>query len=162
MDVIRSLEDAEKVIQADSALRKSLQDCAVPINLLDLLDHGNGLNPGKFLYFLFVCCAVKILGSVSHLKLYNEDCFSRGLLRDALEQLAGLKRRKSALEMLGSAVQKGLNERLLGADNSTTGQKDDNMIVSKKRSRDNDRTTAEETKNVDGEPESKKIRSSEN
>ena len=30
----------------------------------------------------------------------NLDCFSRGLLRDALEQLAGLKRRKLALEML--------------------------------------------------------------
>jgi hypothetical protein len=47
MDVIVSLESVEGVVKADNTLRKSLQDCAVPINLLDLLDHGNGLNPGK-------------------------------------------------------------------------------------------------------------------
>ena len=39
------------------------------------------------------------------------DCFSRGLLREALGQLAGLKRRKLALEMLGAAVQAGLSTR---------------------------------------------------
>lgn len=39
------------------------------------------------------------------------DCFSRGLLREALGQLAGLKRRKLALEMLGAAIQNGLNQR---------------------------------------------------
>jgi hypothetical protein len=37
------------------------------------------------------------------------DCFSRGLLREALGQLAGLRRRKKALEMLGAAIQKGLD-----------------------------------------------------
>lgn len=34
------------------------------------------------------------------------------MLREALGQLAGLKRRKLALEMLGAAVQAGLNQRL--------------------------------------------------
>jgi len=38
------------------------------------------------------------------------DCFSRGLLREALGQLAGLKRRKLALEMLGAAIQTGLDQ----------------------------------------------------
>lgn len=38
------------------------------------------------------------------------DCFSRGLLREALGQLAGLKRRKLALEMLGKAIQTGLDQ----------------------------------------------------
>ena len=40
-----------------------------------------------------------------------KDCFSRGLLKEALGQLAGLKRRKLALEMLGAAVQTGLNHK---------------------------------------------------
>lgn len=39
------------------------------------------------------------------------DCFSRGLLREALGQLAGLKRRKLALEMLGAAIKNGLDQR---------------------------------------------------
>jgi hypothetical protein len=48
LEVIVALQRAEGVVKADNDLRKSLQDCPVPINLLDLLDHGNGLNPGKF------------------------------------------------------------------------------------------------------------------
>jgi hypothetical protein len=52
--------------------------------LLDLLDHGGGLNP---------------------------ECFSRGVLQEAMGQLAGLKRRKRALEMLGFAVQRGIDQR---------------------------------------------------
>ena len=40
----------------------------------------------------------------------RSDCFSRGLLREALGQLAGLKRRKLALEMLGAAIQNGLDQ----------------------------------------------------
>lgn len=47
VDVVSALEKVEGVIKADAALKKSLHECKVPINLLDLLDHGNGLNPGK-------------------------------------------------------------------------------------------------------------------
>jgi hypothetical protein len=47
-EVIVALQRVEGVVKADAALRKSLQDCPVPINLLDLLDHGNGLNPGAY------------------------------------------------------------------------------------------------------------------
>lgn len=82
--LLKDLQQVEGVIQANATLRKELQECPVPINLLDLLDHGDGLNP---------------------------DCFSRGLLKEALGQLGGLKRRKLALEMLGAAVQEGLDQR---------------------------------------------------
>jgi hypothetical protein len=80
--LVKDLQDVEGVIKTKADLRKFLAQCQVPINLLDLLDHGDGLNP---------------------------DCFSRGLLREALGQLGGLKRRKLALEMLGAAVQSGLD-----------------------------------------------------
>lgn len=84
MEVTSALQRAEGVVKNDAALRKALKGCPIPMDLLDLLDHGNGLNP---------------------------DCFSRGLLREALGQLAGLRRRKLALEMLGSAVERGLRQR---------------------------------------------------
>lgn len=80
-EVISGLKNVEGVVKADSDLRKALQACPVSINLLDLLDHGGGLNP---------------------------DCFSRGLLRESLGQLKGLRRRKLAVKMLGEAVNSGL------------------------------------------------------
>lgn len=80
--VIASLQKVEEVIKTDKELKTNLDQCLIPLDLLDLLDQN--LNP---------------------------DCFSRGLLREALGQLAGLKRRKLALEMLGTAVQIGLNKR---------------------------------------------------
>jgi hypothetical protein len=83
-ETITSIQKVEGVVQADAALKQSLQDCLIPLDLLDLLDHGGGLNP---------------------------ECFSRGLLEEAMGQLAGLKRRKRALEMLGFAVQKGIEQR---------------------------------------------------
>lgn len=57
LDVISALQKVEGVIKADADLRKALQDCQVPINLLDLLDHGNGLNPGVYTFSLqiFAC-----------------------------------------------------------------------------------------------------------
>ena len=54
------------------------------------------------------------------------DCFSRGLLKEALGQLAGLRRRKLALEMLGAAIQTGLNQR--DADNNNNN-KEENVNV---------------------------------
>lgn len=82
-EIITLLQSVESTVQNDHELRQSLQTILIPMDLLELLDHG--LNP---------------------------DCFSRGLLREAMGQLAGLKRRKLALEMLGAAVQKGLDKRL--------------------------------------------------
>ena len=55
------------------------------------------------------------------------DCFSRGLLKEALGQLAGLRRRKLALEMLGAAIQTGLNQR--DADNNNKNNKEENANV---------------------------------
>jgi hypothetical protein len=51
------------------------------------------------------------------------DCFSRGLLREALGQLAGLKRRKLALEMLGAAVQAGLDRRYATTTNDISNKR---------------------------------------
>jgi hypothetical protein len=96
-DVISQLQQVEGIVQADATVRKSLNECLIPLDLLDLLD--TSLNP---------------------------ECFSRGLLREALGQLAGLKRRKLALALLGAAVQSGLNKRLLETSSSDF----------KKRSRD--------------------------
>jgi len=96
--VVTSLREVEGVIKADAALKKSLQECKIPINLLDLLDHGNGLNP---------------------------DCFSRGLLREALGQLDGLRRRKLALEKLGAVIQTGLNQRDIDAGNKNENSRCD-------------------------------------
>ena len=83
-NVIASVQKVDGTIKSDAALRQNLQECLIPLDLLDLLDHGGGLNP---------------------------DCFSRALLKEALGQLAGLKRRKLALEMLGAAVESGLKKR---------------------------------------------------
>jgi hypothetical protein len=47
LELIVALQRVEGVVKADGDLRKALQDCPIPIDLLDLLDHGNGLNPGK-------------------------------------------------------------------------------------------------------------------
>ena len=47
LDVITAIQKVEGVLKVDAVLKKSLQECKVPINLLDLLDHGGGLNPGK-------------------------------------------------------------------------------------------------------------------
>jgi hypothetical protein len=46
LEVVSALQRVEGTIKADGDLKKALQECQVPINLLDLLDHGNGLNPG--------------------------------------------------------------------------------------------------------------------
>ena len=46
LEIVDALNDVEGTIKTDALLRKSLQECQVPVNLLDLLDHGNGLNPG--------------------------------------------------------------------------------------------------------------------
>jgi hypothetical protein len=81
--VVTALQRVEGTIQSDAGLRKSLHECAVPVDLLDLLDSSK-LHP---------------------------DVFARGLLREALGQLAGLRRRKLALEMLGSAIQSGIQKR---------------------------------------------------
>lgn len=100
--LVKDLQQVEGVIQANTTLRKELQECQVPINLLDLLDHGDGLNP---------------------------DCFSRGLLKEALYQLGGLKRRKLALEMLGAAVQAGLDQQDAATTNGGSAKTEETLTT---------------------------------
>ncbi len=45
-EIMMALKNVEGTLKSDAALLNSLKNCPVPINLLDLLDHGNGLNPG--------------------------------------------------------------------------------------------------------------------
>ncbi|KAK1748449.1 hypothetical protein QTG54_000388, partial [Skeletonema marinoi] len=85
--IVTGLRTVERHVKALEKFRSSLDDkCPVPLDLLDLLDIGQpfGINP---------------------------QCYARGLMKEAMLQLAGLERRKNALAMLGSAIEKGLNER---------------------------------------------------
>lgn len=137
--VIAAVQKVDGVVKGDAILRKTLQDCLIPLDLLDLLDHGNGLNP---------------------------DCFSQALLRESLGQLAGLKRRKLALEMLGAAVNSGLNKReaLEKEKKSTSPDGDGEGGVKRKRIEEEQQqqqqkdgeTMKSESSNDAGEPPSKK------
>ena len=109
----------------DSELWKTLQQCPIPLDLLEMLDCSNGLNP---------------------------EIFVRGLLREGLSQLAGLRRRKVALEMLGNAVQAGLDATTKLLTTTTTARAD---TGDRKRERDEGGTiSAVEGKS--SEPPSKK------
>lgn len=69
-------------------------------------------------------------------------------------QLAGLKRRKLALEMLGAAVQAGLDKRSVVRSKTV-----DTDIASNKRSRDDQNHLLEvEGQKEDGGPETKKAK----
>mmetsp|Transcript_11012 Transcript_11012/g.17037 ORF Transcript_11012/g.17037 Transcript_11012/m.17037 type:complete len:194 (-) Transcript_11012:22-603(-) len=124
-ETIKAIHRVEGVVKTDDLLRKSLQDCSIPLDLLELMDYGSGLNP---------------------------DCFSRELLREALGQLAGLKRRKLALERLGAAVEAGLKKREI-EEQATNSQE----ARSKKKAGGVKREREEKTADDDvDEPSSKK------
>lgn len=102
-ETISSLQRVENTIKNDIQLKQSLQNCHVPIDLLDLLD--TEINP---------------------------DCFNRGLLREAMAQLTGLRRRKNALEMLGDAVQNGINnnnQKIMKDINNDENNKTESLIT---------------------------------
>mmetsp|Transcript_21157 Transcript_21157/g.29908 ORF Transcript_21157/g.29908 Transcript_21157/m.29908 type:complete len:192 (-) Transcript_21157:1203-1778(-) len=111
LETIKAIERVEGVVKTDDVLRKSLQDCPIPLDLLELMEHGGGLNP---------------------------DCFSQELLRGALGQLAGLKRRKLALERLGAAVEAGLKKRELEEAANEEAQSKKKSTESAKRKREED------------------------
>jgi hypothetical protein len=88
--VVDALKDVEDRVgndgnhtKATSAVGHSILDAPVVVDLLDLMDYGNGLNP---------------------------EIFIKQLIREALRQLSGLKRRKQALGMLGQAIENGLKD----------------------------------------------------
>ena len=88
--ILQALQKVERTVKDnkenpnDSPLYQTLKDTPIPLDLLDLMDHGGGLHP---------------------------ECLIRGLFHEALGQLAGLKRRKLALQMLGNAVQVGIAQK---------------------------------------------------
>ena len=100
--------------EALEKFRSSLDEkCPIPLDLLDLLDIGQpfGINP---------------------------QCYARGLMKEALRQMAGLERRKNALAMLGNAIEKGLNERSRSSkDDTEEAQESETKVVTvSKRKRD--------------------------
>ena len=90
-NIISSVQRVESVVQSNPGLKEKLQECPIPRDLLDLLDHGQG---GGAL---------------------NPDCFVRGLLKQANDQLAGLKRRKLVLQLLGLSLKTSLNSKVEAA-----------------------------------------------
>ncbi|KAL7540539.1 hypothetical protein ACHAXR_010194 [Thalassiosira sp. AJA248-18] len=83
--------------EALEAFRISLEDkCPIPLDLLDLLDVGQpfGLNP---------------------------QCYARGLMKESMRQLAGLERRKRALDMLATAIETGMDARIARGAGKETG-----------------------------------------
>ena len=82
------------------------------------------------------------------------DCFSRGLLREALGQLAGLKRRKLALEMLGAAIQAGLDKQ----DAEDKGESDGSMCKTSQQKRKVEVNNGEQPNANLDEPKAKKMR----
>ena len=78
-------------------------------------------------------------------------------MREALGQLAGLKRRKLALEMLGAAVQVGLNKRVATESSSSNGKQ--SSEGSNKRQRDPEEGDPETKEEVSAdEPAAKKMK----
>ena len=117
--------------EALEKFRSSLDEkCPIPLDLLDLLDIGQpfGINP---------------------------QCYARGLMKEAMRQLAGLERRKNALAMLGSAIEKGLNERSSSSNDDTEAAQESEsatkVVTVSKRKRD-------EGDEIDVEDMSKKMR----
>lgn len=120
-DTLKAVEQVENVVKDDKVLFQTLQDCPIPLDLLDLMDCQGGLNP---------------------------DCFSRGLLKEALGQMAGLQRRKLALDMLGDAIDSGLSKLDDGTLTKETG--------GAKRSREEEKNNEKES----DEPSVKRKRAS--
>jgi len=87
VDALKEVEDRVgkdgNNTKATSVAGHSILDAPVVLDLLDLMDYGNGLNP---------------------------EIFIKQLIREALRQLSGLKRRKQALGMLGQAIENGLKD----------------------------------------------------
>ena len=67
------------------ALANQLRQTAIPLDLLDMMD-ANSLNP---------------------------DCFSRGLINEALRQFSNLRQRKASMNMLAQMVESGFEQREL-------------------------------------------------
>jgi len=118
--------------EGDKRLIKALREMQVPLDLLDLMDYGGGLNP---------------------------DVFARGLLREAVRRLAGLKRRKLALELLSSAVHNGMVRRearkrtaaVAAAAAAAESEKAEIESHEKKRKRENEGFNGDRSGD-DGEP----------
>jgi len=105
--LINMMKEVSRALAAVESRANDRKSVQIPLDLLDLLDYCN-LNP---------------------------DMYSRGLLKEARSQLAGLHRRKMALSMLGQAVGTGLenaNKRVLEGNDSADGPPTKKRLVGTK------------------------------
>lgn len=96
--VLTAIQAVENTVVRDPNLKERLNQCLIPMDLIELLDHGSAsvtMTSGGGGGSSSAAAATESGGGG-----LNPDAFSRGLLKEALGQLAGLKRRKLALEML--------------------------------------------------------------
>jgi hypothetical protein len=95
--VLTSIQAVENIVARNAALKERLSKCLIPMDLIELLDHGAASEKAAAASGSTATATAATEGGGGGL---NPDAFSRGLLKEALGQLAGLKRRKLALEML--------------------------------------------------------------
>ena len=90
--------------EGSAATINVMQDIQIPLDLLEMMDYANGLNP---------------------------DCFARGLLGETMRQLANLENRKLTLKLLAAEVQNGIQRRKRDLDEDNS--KDDSEPSLKRR-----------------------------
>lgn len=76
--------DTDTDVDVHDDIANKLRQIAVPLDLLDMMDHAGGVNP---------------------------DCFARGLIKEALRQMGNLQRRKASMMMLANIIENGMKER---------------------------------------------------
>ena len=117
--------------------------CPIPLDLLDLLD---------------VSTTTTATSNTSSIFGLNPQVYIRGLLKESIRQLAGLERRKHALNMLATSIEEGMiamnsSEKKEGGKVEEEGTTDGKEEKNVKRKREYDKN------NIEGEGESvKKIR----
>jgi hypothetical protein len=110
--VLTAIQAVENTVVRDPNLKERLNQCLIPIDLIELLDHGSAIEKMSGGGSGSSAAAVAATEGGGGL---NPDAFSRGLLKEALGQLAGLKRRKLALEMLSLDISQRQRKRQAAA-----------------------------------------------
>jgi len=120
-----NLGEGEESSEQDIALADKLRQAAVPMDLLDMMDYPNRMNP---------------------------DCFARGMLREALRQMKNLQRRKRLLKMLALAVQNGIKEQESASSNlsglAVRNSEDANDVEDKTKNITGNKRKKESTDNI--------------
>ena len=113
--------------------------CPIPLDLLDLLD---------------VSTTTTATSNTSSIFGLNPQVYIRGLLKESIRQLAGLERRKHALNMLATSIEEGMI-----VMNSSSKKKEEGKVEEEERTTDGKeeknvkRKRAYDKNNIEGEAE---------